>query len=65
LISGDLQTSKLLIGGKFPDLNHADDSQGYYIAWYPWARGSVEQSINQFIEQKDRSTTYIDMHEYM
>jgi len=23
------------------------------------------QSINQFIEQKDRSATYIDMHEYM
>jgi len=24
----------------------------------------LTQSINQFIEQKDRSATYIDMHEY-
>ena len=26
---------------------------------------SINQSINQFIEQKDRSATYIDMQEYM
>jgi len=25
---------------------------------------SINQSINQFIEQKDRSATYIDMHEH-
>jgi len=37
------------------------------ISYTPFAvfYSRVDQSINQFIEQKDRSATYIDMHEYM
>ena len=31
----------------------------------PYVQVWLLQSINQFIEQKDRSATYIDMHEYM